>query len=67
MNKLNKIFLSIIIILIIFSTFMTFLYVIMRKTAQNNMNYFLEEVNKVYEAKKRIFELEEIINNSSDI
>lgn len=67
MNKLNKIFLIIIIILIIFSTFMTFLYVNMRKTAQNNMNYFLEEVNKVYEAKKRIFELEEIINNSSDI
>lgn len=54
MNKLNKIFLVIIIVLTICLICMTFAYFNMRKVAEDNLNYFLEENKKVFELNKEI-------------
>ena len=56
MNKLNKIFLVIIIFLSIALICMTFAYFNMRKVAEDNLNYFLEENRKVFELNKEIDE-----------
>lgn len=49
MNKLNKIFLGIIIVLVIALGTMTYLYFNMRKQAIENLNAYLNAANVIYD------------------
>ena len=65
MNKSNKIFLLLIIILLIALVVVTFLYLDMRNTAKENLNYVLETAEENSKLNARISELEEKENIST--
>lgn len=62
MKKLNKIFLVIIVVLFIALVIVSALYIDMRKQAKTNLDATLKSANELFEANKKIHELEEKIN-----
>ena len=56
MNKLSKIFLVIIILLVIALVVVTYLYIDMRKVAENSKNDLLDLSNKMYEIRSQLYE-----------
>ena len=63
MCKREKIFLTIIVILTIALIIMIALYFNMRKSAQENLNHFLDKSEEVSELNHEISNLKEAINN----
>lgn len=63
MSKREKIFLTIIVILTIALIIMIALYFNMRKSAQENLNHFLDKSEEVSELNHEISNLKEAINN----
>lgn len=58
MNKLNKIFIIIIVILAVALCIMTYEYITLRQTSKNNLEDTLNHAEELYEANKKIDELE---------
>ena len=58
MNKLSKIFLVIIIVLVLALCIMSYLYVNMRKSSQQNLDSLLTKSEELTNAYQRIDELE---------
>ncbi|MCI8965692.1 MAG: hypothetical protein HFJ43_05050 [Clostridia bacterium] len=58
MNKLNKIFITIIVVLIIILTFITYQYVILKENSKKALDDTLRNAEELYEANKKIQELE---------
>ncbi len=56
MNKLSKIFLVVIILLVIALGVVTYLYIDMRKVAENSKNDLLDLSNKMYEIRSQLYE-----------
>lgn len=67
MNKLSKVFLVIIIILVIALGIMTKMYFDMRKSSELGLKSTLENANLLFEANKRIDELEKILEAEHNI
>ena len=61
MNKLSKVFLVIIIILIIALGIITKMYFDMKKSSQLGLESTLENANLLFEANKRIDQLEKLL------
>jgi|GluameStandDraft_1065615.scaffolds.fasta_scaffold04227_14 hypothetical protein len=59
MNRLNKVFLIIILILSILLIIMTSLYLKTRKEAKNNLDLTLENAQRIYELNKELQEYKE--------
>ena len=66
MNKLSKIFLVIIIVLVLALCIMSYLYVNMRKSSQQNLDSLLTKAEELTNAYQRIDELENKINTISN-
>lgn len=66
MKKLSKIFLVIIIVLVLALCIMSYLYVNMRKSSQQNLDSLLTKSQKLTNAYQRIDELENKINTISN-
>lgn len=66
MNKLSKIFLVIIIVLVLTLCIMSYLYVNMRKSSQQNLDSLLTKSEELTNAYQRIDELENKINTISN-
>ena len=66
MNKLSKIFLVIIIVLVLALCIMSYLYVNMRKSSQQNLYSLLTKSEELTNAYQRIDELENKINTISN-
>lgn len=58
MNKLNKIFIVIIVILAVAFSIMTYKYITLSQTSKNNLEDTLKHAEELYEANKKIDELE---------
>lgn len=58
MNKLNKIFIAIIVVLIIILTFITYQYVILKENSKKALDDTLRNAEELYEANIKIQELE---------
>lgn len=67
MNKLSKIFLVIIIVLIVALGIMTYLYLNALKIAKNNLESIIKSANEVFEANKRIDQLEKLLETEKGI
>ena len=67
MNKLSKVFLVIIIILIIALGIMTYLYFNALRIAKNNFESIITSANEVFEANKRIEQLEKLLETEKSI
>ena len=67
MNKLNKIFLVIIMILLIALGIMTYLYFNMRKSAKNNLDMFLNEAEQLSKANEKLSKYQDLeaVENST--
>ena len=66
MNKLSKIFLVIIIVLVLALCIMSYLYVNMRESSQQNLDSLLTKSEELTNAYQRIDELENKINTISN-
>lgn len=64
MNRLSKIFLVIIIILLIALSIVSCAYFRMRESSKRGLESTLNSAEELYEANKRIHELEEQLNIS---
>lgn len=67
MNKLSKVFLVIIIILIIALGIITKMYFDMKKSSQLGLESALENANLLFEANKRIDQLEKLLETEKSI
>lgn len=66
MKKLNKIFLAIIVVLFIALAIVSALNIAMRKQAKANLDVTLKTAEDLFEANKKIQELEEKLNTISN-